>query len=524
MSYRAVLALSTIAVGWGACGSQRGDGSSHQIESHAPLPIAGQEQRDHSADPAAPRPDSAAAAALEADEWREVGSPPRRLHLKLGGGHLEVSDEAGVTRFASGPEEQVYIYGFAVAPITQPSEAEILIWFARRDSNLHGVVPHDSGWMDYGDTPWIHLHLGVLGVAGVSLEPRWISSGLGERIEAVSIEPGPPGAPATIVAIQRGPSRRRDQVRYRFRNWALEIDGRRPLPRTHVRPASSDGLVDLAFVGDVMLGRTVGARLSDRGYEHAFAAILPWLASSDVVVGNLESCFGAPPPIGAGPMAFFAPPEHAAALAYLGFDILNLGNNHCTQAAKAASRHILAREGIAAIGARPLGLDRRPHMMTIAGLDIGVIGGMVWPTTEARVRQNMTPQIAANLQRAAASVDFLAVTLHWGTEYAPEPSPAQRRLARWLIDQGVDAVIGHHPHVIQPVERYRDGLIAYSLGNFVFDQEGYIPAAKGATERGLLLHIRVHERLGWTAREIATCIADRHVVSRCRSERPAREE
>ena len=69
------------------------------------------------------------------------------------------------------------------------------------------------------------------------------------------------------------------------------------------------------------------------------------------------------------------------------------------------------------------------------------------------------------MEQAAARADYVVVLLHAGTEYVATPSGRQRKFAR----SAIEAVIGHHPHVLQPWERYRDGLILYSLGNFVFD-------------------------------------------------------
>ncbi len=497
-----VVALCILVVGGSACGGRR------EAESRPPLADPAPEG---SAGPNATRRESGGG---EREGWHRIGARGRRFHLALADGHFEVSGETGASAFASGP--RVHVYGYAVAPITQAEEPEVLIWFARRDDNARGVVAHDSGWMDYGDTPWIHMHLGVLGEAGEHLAPRWVSSGIGERIEGVEIDASQEGRPAEVVAIQSG-RRGRHQVRYRFRDWSLEVEARRQLPpRTGEAERGAElEMADLAFVGDILLGRTVGDRLSAGGYPHAFSAIRPWLDESDLAVGNLEGCFGAPPPAGAGPMVLVAPPEHVRALSYLGVDVLNLANNHCAGEDKRDSQALLAGRGISAVGARPHGLDREPYVVTIDGVTVGVLGGMIWPTTEDRVRRTMTLETAARLRRIADSVDFLAVTVHWGNEYASEPSPAQRRLAHWLIDQGVDAVVGHHPHVVQPVERYGGGIIAYSLGNFVFDQEGYIAGVDGATERGLLLEIRVHRSLGWTAREVETCISDRHVVTRC---------
>ncbi len=67
------------------------------------------------------------------------------------------------------------------------------------------------------------------------------------------------------------------------------------------------------------------------------------------------------------------------------------------------------------------------------------------------------------------SPDFIIFSFHWGNEYVTWPSPAQVDLAHELIDNGVNIIIGHHPHVVQPVENYHGGIIIYSLGNFLFD-------------------------------------------------------
>src|SRR5690606_25077949 len=77
--------------------------------------------------------------------------------------------------------------------------------------------------------------------------------------------------------------------------------------------------------------------------------------------------------------------------------------------------------------------------------------------------------IAADVRLAAISSDYVIVVLHAGTEYSREPTALQHELARAAIDAGAAVVIGHHPHALQPWERYGGGLILYSLGNFVFD-------------------------------------------------------
>jgi gamma-polyglutamate biosynthesis protein CapA len=90
---------------------------------------------------------------------------------------------------------------------------------------------------------------------------------------------------------------------------------------------------------------------------------------------------------------------------------------------------------------------------------------------------------------AKGKADLVLVSFHWGEEYATVPSEAQRALAHAVIDAGATLVIGHHPHVIEGVERYKHGVIAYSLGNFVFDQH------EERGKRGLVLGCEL-DRLG----------------------------
>ena len=83
------------------------------------------------------------------------------------------------------------------------------------------------------------------------------------------------------------------------------------------------------------------------------------------------------------------------------------------------------------------------------------------------------------IDRAVAEARHLIVNIHWGAEYQELSNDHQRDLARELIDAGADAIIGHHPHVVEEIEVYKDKPIFYSLGNFVFDQYFSIPTQQG---------------------------------------------
>jgi len=89
-----------------------------------------------------------------------------------------------------------------------------------------------------------------------------------------------------------------------------------------------------------------------------------------------------------------------------------------------------------------------------------------------------------DISNLGADSSVVVVSIHWGEEYETSPSTLQRKIAYELIDAGADLVIGHHPHVIQEVEVYGNGLIAYSLGNFIFDQN-----FSEETSRGLILEV-----------------------------------
>jgi poly-gamma-glutamate synthesis protein (capsule biosynthesis protein) len=98
-----------------------------------------------------------------------------------------------------------------------------------------------------------------------------------------------------------------------------------------------------------------------------------------------------------------------------------------------------------------------------------------------------TPEEARqDVRRLAATVDYVIVSLHWGEEFVDRPSTAEVEHARSLIDAGADLLVGHHPHVVRPLERHGKGLIAYSLGNFVGDMIWQEPLRRGAILRCVL--------------------------------------
>lgn len=90
--------------------------------------------------------------------------------------------------------------------------------------------------------------------------------------------------------------------------------------------------------------------------------------------------------------------------------------------------------------------------------------------------------------------DIIIVSLHWGYERERYPLPSQRNLAHKIIDAGVDLIIGHHPHVLQGIEHYKDGFIAYSLGNFVFTAKSYFKMWGNEEKESIILKCGISKK------------------------------
>jgi poly-gamma-glutamate capsule biosynthesis protein CapA/YwtB (metallophosphatase superfamily) len=378
-------------------------------------------------------------------------------------------------------------------------EAAELRWVIRRDENERGVVPHRPGWMDYGQTPWLNHHLAVVTRRGGQPSVRWMSSAL--ELDGLFVEGD------DVIVRSRG-----TLTRYVFRGWRLERSDRPPDPRQSARRLAATfdtGLAHLAVVGDVMVGRATARALDAVGLERAFGEVRPVLGRADLRLGNLEGCFrdGAP---AAGPLELVAPPRHLAALDALGFDALSLANNHCDEASAATSRAVLADAGIA-------GVRGAPWLGATPGATVAVVAVLAWPSTREALDAALSPALEAQLREAARRATHVVALVHFGEEYQREPSAAQRRVAAWLLERGVTAVFGAHPHVQQPIEQPTPGtLVAWSLGNFLFDQEGY-GAADGGTEEAVVLEVRLHRALGVTWRTTPF-----RIVGRARLERVER--
>ena len=222
----------------------------------------------------------------------------------------------------------------------------------------------------------------------------------------------------------------------------------------------------IIFTGDVMLARDVEMRLLQERRGYSLSSVKKIL-QADAVFMNFEASI---PEIHEQTqhmeMKFSVRPELLAELRLESPVYLSLANNHSLDYGSDGYKNTvktLEESGFKASG----------HATVISTSSLSVIeskGQRVLVLHTNATYGGLDVSKAKSILESAGPADLAVVYIHWGTEYEPLNDTVQENLAHQFIDAGFDLVVGHHPHVVQNVERYKDGLIFYSLGNFIFDQ------------------------------------------------------
>ena len=240
----------------------------------------------------------------------------------------------------------------------------------------------------------------------------------------------------------------------------------------------------LVMTGDIMLGGEFLTFRNERdlNWEYPFKKAKPFFEKADVIFGNLECPLSKDGPVRADKdMALYAPPDSVSSLKYLNYNVVSLANNHINDYGEEGlikTIEILKGKKIPFFGAGE-NLEEASRGVTIekGGCKISFLG---YTTSEEHVKSIIADtntagcvpyeisKIKNDINRVRSKSDIICVSLHWGFEYYLYPSPEQIELAHQIIDAGAHIIIGHHPHVIQGFERYKNGVIFYSLGNFFF--------------------------------------------------------
>ncbi|MEI7497972.1 MAG: AmmeMemoRadiSam system protein B [Candidatus Falkowbacteria bacterium] len=228
------------------------------------------------------------------------------------------------------------------------------------------------------------------------------------------------------------------------------------------------------FFGDAMLDRNVGTKISRIGMSKLLAPIAGeekrFLMGADVVSFNLEGAVtnkGAHyPPSNTNDFAFS--PANVIEFKKIGFNYVTIANNHLSDQGQKGieeTKNNLTSIGLPFSGCadRQVG-DCSVISQSYGTTKVGLIG-------LSMVYGDFDPDQAKKIVQTTKSAnDLVVVNIHWGSEYTHQFSKKQQNIAHALIDAGADVIIGHHPHVVQGIEMYKNKPIFYSLGNFIFDQ------------------------------------------------------
>ena len=278
--------------------------------------------------------------------------------------------------------------------------------------------------------------------------------------------------------------------------------------------------VELVFGGDIIphdgvkeAARAGASSSPNEGWDFVLEPIAGVLRAADLAVVNLETPVSGDPRAPTASLIFDAPPALPRALVAAGVDLVTVANNHAFDQRRAGiplTWANLDRAGLRYVGSAPTEAAAwEPLVLEKNGMRVGFLSLTRWlngahnpaawdvapqvafvPYSRKKDPQALTPEAAVELVRAAARrCDALIVNVHWGVEYAHTPRPEDRALAQSLLEAGALAIIGHHPHVLQPVEPYRtasgrDTLIAFSLGNLIANQDWHYVHGAGAEARG----------------------------------------
>ncbi len=249
---------------------------------------------------------------------------------------------------------------------------------------------------------------------------------------------------------------------------------------SHIIGAYTSGLpakkpaASLQFFGDIMLDRSVAKVMGTDGLDYLFANLRGredrFFEGMHMLVANLEGPFAPTRVPTSKSIAFRFDSKLANDLKQYGFDAFSLANNHTVDMGWKNvdfTKQVLKDAGLGSFGNQYdedagdiyISGEEQNLPFKVAFVGLSTVGNELDMTV---VKQMIT--------KAKQQAKFLIINIHWGEEYQQKSNKFQQELGHKLIDLGADAIIGHHPHVVQEMERYKGKPIFYSLGNFIFDQ------------------------------------------------------
>ncbi len=248
--------------------------------------------------------------------------------------------------------------------------------------------------------------------------------------------------------------------------------------------------------GDVMLSRYVGALARQRDDPASpLRDVADLFSSADIAFVNLEAPFSDRGRKVEAGMVFKAEPEMIEALRVAGIDIVSTANNHardCGGYGVEFTLNWLQKNGIETVGTgQSAELAHEGAILERNQVGFGFLAYTYDQSNgnhadqDDRVAMMDLEEMVEDVKKLQERCDVVIVSMHAGTEYLQKPNAQQREFAHAAIDAGATIVVGHHPHVTQPVEDYGKGVVFYSLGNLAFDQ-----FQRKETQRGWIADVR----------------------------------
>ncbi len=233
---------------------------------------------------------------------------------------------------------------------------------------------------------------------------------------------------------------------------------------------SADKITKILVTGDVLPARSVNSRVVAKNnplwpYEKVTGFINK--LNADITFINLETPLLDDCPVTEVGMIFCGTSRNIEGLKAIGADVVSVANNHTGNHGVEGFMETLNHLDNA--GMIPVGAGK-PVYKNIKGINLAFLGFNDIEKNTVGMDLAEEKLISAQIKEAKTKSDVVIVMHHWGTEYMSQPDERQRYLAHFTIDQGADLVVSNHPHWIQPVEIYKNKLIMYAHGNFIFDQ------------------------------------------------------
>lgn len=240
----------------------------------------------------------------------------------------------------------------------------------------------------------------------------------------------------------------------------------------------------LFAVGDIVLSGYVAEMIRNKGPKEPFIFVLDKLRESDLVFGNLECPLSNRGNPLKNKCCLYSPSETVKSLKLAGFNIVSLANNHIFDYGYVGFEDTIAllrKNNVSWFGAgKNLKEARVPAIMNLDSMLVGFLGyswDFIGSINATKNKFGTAPLngkiILKDVKNLKEKVDAVIVSLHWSYEREDYPLPSQRKLAHKIIDAGASLVLGHHPHVLQGIEKYSRGVVVYSLGNFIFPDISY---------------------------------------------------